>query len=75
MSLNTSGLYGKYRIEKANGELVDPKADYFVLRLDTDPFARIALREYANRIEVLNRSLAKQLMERIDKYDREVKQE
>ena len=42
-----TGLYGKYRDEKANGSPVDPKADYFVLRLDTDKAARKAAIYYA----------------------------
>lgn len=40
------GWYGKYIIKKANGEPIDPHAQYFVLRIDTDPHARAALREY-----------------------------
>jgi len=40
------GLYGKYRIEKGDGTPVDPRAIYFTLRLDTDRFARVAVRAY-----------------------------
>ena len=32
----------KYIISKANGQPVDPKAEYLVLRLDTDTHARTA---------------------------------
>jgi len=42
-----TGLYGKYKIEKTDGSPIDPKALYFVLRLDTDKSARRALRAYA----------------------------
>ena len=41
-----AGIYGKYKIEKADGTPVDPKAIYFTLRLDTDPYARAAIRAY-----------------------------
>ena len=41
-----NGLYGKYKIEKADGSPVDPKAVYFTLRLDTDRHARAAIRAY-----------------------------
>lgn len=41
------GIYGKYEIRKTDGTETDPKAVYFVLRLDTDPWARAAIREYA----------------------------
>ncbi|MEE9459864.1 MAG: hypothetical protein V3V84_08890 [Candidatus Bathyarchaeia archaeon] len=34
------GYESKYTITKNNGNPVDPKADYFVLRLDKDPHAR-----------------------------------
>lgn len=40
------GLYGKYRIEKADGSEVDPRAVYFTLRLDTDKHARAAIQAY-----------------------------
>jgi hypothetical protein len=46
-----TGLYGKYTIAKADGSEIDPKAKYFVLRLDTDPAARIAARAYAVRTQ------------------------
>jgi hypothetical protein len=40
-------LYNKYNVTKANGEATDPNAQYFVLRIDTDPAARVALIQYA----------------------------
>lgn len=45
MSLNKPGLYRKYKIEKASGEPIDPHADYFVLRIDTDQWARKSIGE------------------------------
>ena len=44
------GLYGKYTVIKANGEPIDPDAQYFVLRIDTDKHARVALEAYADSI-------------------------
>lgn len=45
-------LYEKYApLKKADGSPTDPKAQYFVLRIDTDPAAREALATYANAIE------------------------
>ena len=41
------GLYNKYTITKTDGTPVDPNAQYFVLRIDTDPAARVALIHYA----------------------------
>jgi len=49
---NMKGLYNKYIIHKSDGTSIDPNADYFVLRLDTDSCARGAIRNYANRIKV-----------------------
>ena len=44
------GLYKKYIITKANGEPIDPEAQYFVLRIDTDPHAREALKAYRDSL-------------------------
>ena len=43
-------LFGKYKIEKADGSPVAPNAEYFVLRIDTDVHARIALQAYIKSI-------------------------
>jgi len=60
------GLYGKYAIRKTDGSTIDPKADYFILRLDTDPAARIAAREYA--LHTSDMALGKALEDKITKY-------
>jgi len=57
-----AGLYGKYKIEKADGSAIDPDAKYFVLRYDTDPHACIALEAYARSIWTENYLLAIELM-------------
>ncbi len=44
------GYEKKYIIKKTNGHPIDPFADYFVLRLDTDPHALEALRTYAESV-------------------------
>lgn len=65
-----SGLYGKYIIQKADGSPVDPKADYFILRLDTDPIARRAALEYSYFMASgKDIQLAKDLQARVAKYD------
>jgi len=55
------GLYGKYRIEKADGSPVDPRAMYFTIRLDTDPFARAATRAYIEACREQEPDLARDL--------------
>lgn len=55
------GIYGKYRIEKTDGTPLDPKASYFVLRLDTDGAAREAMRTYAQEIRRRNPILAREI--------------
>lgn len=45
-----SNLYGKYIVTKRDGTPTDPDAEYFVLRIDTDPAARAALNAYADYI-------------------------
>lgn len=66
---NGERLYKKYVIFKADGSPVDPNADYFVLRLDTDEAARAAARTYASEIESQLPALAAELMEKIDDYE------
>lgn len=69
------GLYGKYLIAKANGMPIEPKADYFILRLDTDKAARIAALVYAELIDEINHSLALDLRNRIAKHSAHVKKQ
>jgi hypothetical protein len=54
-------LYRKYEIKKTNGEPVDQNAQYFVLRIDTDPAARAALLTYAEEISNEEPEFATQL--------------
>lgn len=56
-----SDLYHKYIVSKSDGSPVDPDAQYFLLRIDTDPAAQIALLVYADRIEAEDTALAVQL--------------
>lgn len=56
------GLFNKYKIEKADGTPTDPHADYFVLRLDKDVFAREAARCYAEKVRYINPKLANDLL-------------
>lgn len=55
------GVYGKYHITKADGTPVDPDAQYFVLRLDTDIHARRAIMAYAESVEMENGELSSEL--------------
>jgi hypothetical protein len=55
-----STLFGKYEIKKVHGE-TDPNAQYFVLRIDTDPAARAALLVYADQIKDDDPEFAKEL--------------
>ncbi len=57
------GIYGKYLIEKADGSPIAAAAEYFVLRLDTDPCARAAVLRYADECEGRNPILAAELRE------------
>lgn len=59
--MDQKGLYGKYIIQKADGEPVDPKAVYFTLRLDTDPHAREAVRAYIRSCKAEQPELARDL--------------
>lgn len=58
-----SQLFDKYNITKTNGEPIDPNAQYFVLRVDTDPAARAAVLEYARQIQLDDFDFSEQLRE------------
>jgi|GEM_PF-5365120 len=59
------GLFGKYILAKDNGEDIDPRAKYFVLRYDADAEhgaqSRTALRLYCQAIRVAQPQLADEL--------------
>ena len=62
MSWKEGGLpKDKYVVEKADGTPVDPEAQSFVLRLDTDPNARVAARAYARSVVRENNQFAQEL--------------
>ncbi len=56
-----SGLYGKYIVSKSDGSPTDPNAQYFVLRLDTDPAACHAMLMYAGHVWHSNPQLAEDI--------------
>jgi hypothetical protein len=62
------GVYDKYVVTKKVG-ICDPDAEYFVLRIDTDPHARVALKAYAQSILEENRNLAFDLLAKVAKYE------
>ena len=72
---NKRGVYGKYIISKVSGEPVDPEAQYFVLRLDTDDAAVEAARTYAVHSMAYggNQYFGKALLEWIREIRREKK--
>lgn len=72
------GLYPRYHITKTSGKPVDSHAEYFVLRLDEeggDPehvqACRAAIITYAKRIKNTIPHLARDLMEKYDKWTTE----
>ena len=75
---NPNGLHQRYIVQKANGELTDPEAVYFVLRLDgagDDLDHIVACRggAYVERVERLRtpwlQRMAQELRELIDRLD------
>lgn len=70
MEKNPSGLHRRYHIVKADGSPVDPRAEYFVLRLDAGGDAahveacREAIMTYADAIEGHLPELAEDLRKR-----------
>ena len=64
----SKGFYNKYKVTKTDGD-TDSDADFFVLRLDTDPHARVAAYHYALSIKEENPNLAFDLQRKIIKYE------
>ncbi len=64
----TGGVREKHIITKANGNKVDPMADYFVLRLDKDPHAVNAIKAYSDSVRCDNERLADDLRAKYDVY-------
>jgi hypothetical protein len=48
----------RYTVSKTSGEPIDPEAQYFVLRVDKDPHALLALSAYALSLESAGENLA-----------------
>lgn len=65
----TGRLDRKYSVSKADGSVTDPKADYFVLRIDEDPFAREAAFKYAIGIFKVNKSFANDIVRQLTQYE------
>lgn len=64
-----SNLFNKYIVQKSDGSPVDPRAQYFVLRIDTDPAARHALNAYALHIFKDDPQFSGQLLAWIEKCE------
>jgi len=60
-----SNLFDKYQVYKSDGSRVDPNAQYFVLRIDTDIHAQVAAMAYAQSIERTDPELADELRDRV----------
>ena len=67
-SYKEGGYDPKYIISKKNGDPIDEDADYFVLRLDKDPHAIMALVTYARSVEQDNVQLATDLAAKIKEH-------
>jgi hypothetical protein len=61
-------LFDKYTVKKNVGE-TDPKAEYFVLRIDKDPHARVALRAYSRSIQDAAPEFSDALMGWVDRCE------
>jgi hypothetical protein len=62
------GYDRKYIIQKADGSPVDPKAEYFVLRIDKDPYALAAFIHYALSIIPVNPQLSEDMFKLAIEY-------
>lgn len=67
-SYKKGGWEYKYHIEKVDGSPVDPEAEYFVLRLDKDPHARVAAMAYAESVRRVNYQFADDIVSHVEQY-------
>lgn len=62
------GRYAKYVVAKADGSPIDPRAEYVVMRVDTDPTCRAAALAWADELEADGRgTLAHDLRALVDR--------
>lgn len=61
-------LFSKYTIQKTDGTPIDPEAQYFVLRIDTDEHARRALATYIFSVMRDDEGFAKELWDWLCRY-------
>jgi len=66
--MDKQGLFNKYEVVKHDG-LQDPNAEYFVLRIDSDPHARKAALVYAESIQEENPNLAVDIYAQVAKHE------
>lgn len=64
-----SKLFQKYNITKNDGSPIDPNAQYFVLRVDTDLVARKAVLRYSSYISHTDPEFAEELYRWVMKYE------
>ena len=75
---NPRGLHQRYIVTKADGSPIDPKATYFVLRLDSNgtdaghiAACRCAAKEYAENAPVHLKVMAKELLDLVESLDKD----
>lgn len=62
----------RYTITHKDGKPIDPSKRYFVLAVDSDPYAKTALREYALECQTTHPTLARSMNEEYGLELREV---
>ena len=65
-SFKNNNIKQKYIVTKKDGSPIDPKAKYFVFRIDKDKIQRTAVEHYAALIESTKPRMARQLKELVD---------
>ena len=50
--------------------MIKPRAEYFVLRFDKDPHARVAMAAYADSVESVNPKFAEDIRKKIRPHNR-----
>ena len=64
------GLYQKYQVARTDSKPLEPGSEFFVLRVDSDPHARVALDFYARSVNEDNPVLCDQILDGLDRLER-----
>lgn len=68
-----ANIFDKYIVQKSDGSPINPNAQYFVLRIDTDPAARKAALRYSSYISQTDPDFADEIFQWVMQFENQDK--